>query len=66
MKERRTKGGGVMKGFGMHPESICCFLCSLQSNAIGTGGKKRYGKEDVPFYWFLINFLFIVFLKLEP
>lgn len=22
-----------MKGIGMHPESICCFLCSLQSNA---------------------------------
>lgn len=47
-KERRTRGG-MMKGVGTHPESICFFfLCSLQSNAIGT--EKWIWKERSPLF----------------
>lgn len=64
-KERRARGGGaMMKGIWIHPESMCCFLCSLQSN------KNGHGKRDVPLFFFFvrvfrINFPFIVLLKLE-
>lgn len=63
-REEQGGGGAMMKGIWIHPESMCCFLCSLQSN------KNGHGKRDVPLFFFFvrvfrINFPFIVLLKLE-
>lgn len=59
MKGGREEQGGMMKGIGTHPESICCFLCSLQRNAIGMGDSDM--KRKISLFLVCINFPFIVF-----
>lgn len=44
-----------MKGIGTHPESICCFLWSLQSNAIGTGKMDKEREVSLFLFFFALT-----------